>query len=105
MYVEELEARVRELEKQNIKLQNLLSAFQKQKSEFPTSNSKDLMNEVKLHKKTISDIYITKDGKYNEEAKVPLVEHYLKNSPKILGRHTKFLEDCFNQIINNFYPV
>ena len=100
-YIEELETRVKDLEKENIKLQHLLDQYKGQKVESVSEKHKITSETIVSDKSQIVDLFWDKDKKsYKEGANMSVADHFRMLSPKMISNHVNLIDQSFEVILD-----
>mmetsp|Transcript_4818 Transcript_4818/g.4068 ORF Transcript_4818/g.4068 Transcript_4818/m.4068 type:complete len:129 (+) Transcript_4818:170-556(+) len=106
MYITELESRIKEIQKENFRLQSLLCMYRKDQWSNLSAESKTLVEGISVDKSEIFTAFMDyKSGKYNENTEYTMKEHFAAHNPKIMKKHKKFLDHIFDLVLENFDPV
>jgi len=69
IYIEELEEKVKNLEKENFRLHHLLLIYRKESWNSVSEESTNLLGEIEQHRKKLEETFVDpKTGQYNERA-------------------------------------
>jgi len=94
------------LEKENVRLQNLVNASNKEKVNLISQGSKTFIDNLANHKNSLYERFINpRTGTYNEEAKLSLKDMFKNEHKSIVKNHKKLLDHVFELIVDNLYPV
>lgn len=105
IYIQDLESRVQELQKENFRLQNLLAHYRDEKMEFFGKDLKSLAKE-KTQERTelINNIMDPETLEFNKDRKFTLLDNIHKNNIQKINRHRKFMDEIFKVVVNNMCP-
>jgi len=115
IYIDELETKIRTLEAENSRLQNLLIQYKKEESLNTNEESQSLIEEIRAYKdeilriltnsqneKSTQDSFVTKS---DEKPDILGKEFFSKANRDIFDKHSKLLEHSFDVIFENYDPV
>ena len=104
-YIFELENRVKELEKENFRLQNLLVRYRNDRIENTDSSTQTLIKDIKECKLKIIENFIDPETMKFKKNSFSIATHFKAISQEVVRKHKTFLDGIFRMIINNPYPV
>jgi len=105
-YIGQLEQKIKELESENFRLQNLLMRYREDNFEQAGEKPRSFVNDIKDHKKKILEKFVdlnTMKAKQNPE--ISIIDHFKQTSGEMMEKHKKFFDAVFDMIINHVYPV
>mmetsp|Transcript_21790 Transcript_21790/g.19313 ORF Transcript_21790/g.19313 Transcript_21790/m.19313 type:complete len:161 (+) Transcript_21790:91-573(+) len=101
-YFDELENKIKKLEKENFRLQNLLIQYRKENIENFDDDSQAIVKEFNFEKTSAIAKYIDFDQmKMKEDEPGSILEEFWNFSAECLKKHREFLDGAFETIINN----
>ena len=105
-FVEELEARVKFLEKENMRLHNLLEENRKQKYKSVNTEADKLLSSMDSNRKGIIGAFMNKEtGEFDHKIPLKVSDIFKAKSFKMIKTHQKIMSSNFEMIIDNIYPV
>ncbi|CAI2370792.1 unnamed protein product [Moneuplotes crassus] len=105
-YVEQLENKIKELEKENFRLQNLLVNYRSQDIDKVDNEAKSYIQDCKEERREIIKPFInTETADLSKETNEDLSILFNRRLNKMMNKHKKFLDRSFEMIINNPYPI
>lgn len=105
MYIEELEGKVKQLEKENFRLHHLLLYYRRESMKLVDDEPVNLVENIDKYRQEVENTFIdTETGGYNERASVKCSEHFRKTGERIMESHKKVMNLGFDLIIDHLHP-
>lgn len=104
-YIEELETRIKDLEKENLRLQNLLEYDGRVNLNMVPKGKPTLLTPFEKLKKKISDIFIDPEKmQYKEDTRVKVIDWFRAQGENTIKGHQALIEKGFETLIETFIP-
>ncbi|CAI2376069.1 unnamed protein product [Moneuplotes crassus] len=105
MYIEDLENKVKTLEKENFRLHHLLLYYRKESMRHVDEEPVHLVEDIDKYRQEVESTFIDNEtGGYNERARVKCSEHFSRTSKRIMESHKKVMNLGFDLIIDHLHP-
>lgn len=105
-YFNELETRIKDLEKENLRLHNLVQMYRRKSWKETDNKSAEMIEEIETNQRRgLSGFVDTEKDTYNEGTKLKVADVFKEKVYKLVQKHQNMLNSNFEMILSHLYPM